>query len=86
MKGRRTPFHVAISRDEGRTWERVKVLEDDPNGWYCYTAMAFVGDHVLLGHCAGDRRTNGLGTTQITRFPVAWLYEDAAAPAPVPAR
>ncbi|WP_164102589.1 sialidase family protein [Candidatus Laterigemmans baculatus] len=75
IRGRRTPYNAAISRDEGRTWENVKTLEDDPHGWYCYTAMAFVDDHVLLGHCAGDRRTGGLNTTQITRIPVQWLYE-----------
>ena len=74
-RGKRTPFHVAISRDEGKTWEKTKTLEDDPNGWYCYTAMDFVGDHVLLGHCAGDRRNGGLNTTQITRFSLDWLYE-----------
>jgi len=78
-RGRRTPYNVAISRDEGKTWERIKTLEDDPNGWYCYTAMAFVGDYVLLGHCAGDRRKGGLNTTQITRIPIPWLYRDDAA-------
>lgn len=75
LKGKRTPFHVALSKDEGKTWEGVRVLEDDPNGWYCYTAMDFVNGHVLLGHCAGDRRTGGLNLTQVTRFPVPWLYE-----------
>lgn len=75
LKGKRTPFHVAISRNEGASWEQVKTLEDDPNGWYCYTAVSFVGDHVLLGHCAGDRRTGGLNLTQITRFSVDWIYE-----------
>ncbi len=74
-RGKRTPYNVAISRDEGRTWEKVKTLEDDPNGWYCYTAVDFVGDHVLLGHCAGDRRTGGLAATQITRFAKNWLCE-----------
>ena len=74
-RGKRTPFNVAISRDEGKTWEKAKTLEDDPNGWYCYTAMTFVGDHVLLGHCAGDRRRGGLNTTQITRFSLDWLYD-----------
>lgn len=73
-RGKRTPFHVAISRDEGKSWERIKTLEDDPNGWYCYTALTFVDDHVLLGHCAGDRRQGGLNTTQITRFSLDWLY------------
>ena len=77
-KGKRTPFAVAISRDEGRTWTGVKPLEDDPNGWYCYTAMDFIDGHVLLGHCAGDRRTGGLNLTQITRFPVTWLYAEPA--------
>jgi hypothetical protein len=73
-RGKRTPFTVAISTNEGETWERVKTLEDDPDGWYCYTAMEFVGDHVLLGHCAGKRSTGGLNLTQITLFPVDWLY------------
>jgi len=77
-RGKRTPYNAAISRDEGKTWERIKTLEDDPNGWYCYTAMDFVGDHVLLGHCAGDRRKGGLNTTQITRIPLRWLYRDDA--------
>jgi sialidase-1 len=77
--GKRTPYTVAISRDEGRTWEKVKNIEDDPNGWYCYTAMDFVGDHVLLAHCAGQRdltkNLSGLETIQMTRFSVDWLYK-----------
>jgi len=73
-RGKRTPFNVAISRDEGQTWEKVKALEDDPGGWYCYTAMEFVGDRVLLAHCAGQQATGGLNLTQITAFDVDWLY------------
>ncbi len=73
--GRRTPFNVAISQDEGETWKNMKVLEDDPGGWYCYTAVEFVGDRVLLGHCAGQRASNGLALTQITLFEVDWLYQ-----------
>jgi len=74
-RGKRTPLCVAISRDEGKTWTSVRTLEDDPNGWYCYIAMDFINGRVLLGHCAGDRRTGGLNLTQITSFPVEWLYE-----------
>ena len=73
-KGKRTPFNVAISRDEGQTWEKAKTLEDDPGGWYCYTAVEFVGDRVLLGHCAGQRATGGLNLTRITYFGVDLLY------------
>lgn len=75
LKGLRTPFSVAVSRDDGRSWTRSIALEDDPNGWYCYTAIDFVGDLVLLGHSAGDRRTGGLNSLQITRFKVPWLYD-----------
>ena len=74
-QGNRTPYTVAISRDEGKTWEKVNTLEDDPNGWYCYTALQFVGDQVLLAHCAGNRpQGTGLAITQITRFSLDWLY------------
>ncbi len=80
--GKRTPFNAAISTDEGKTWEKMKTLESNPDGWYCYTAIEFVGDHVLLGHCAGDRKkNNGLATTQITRLSNEWLYREAT-PAP----
>lgn len=76
--GKRTPFNLAISKDEGKSWDKIKTLESNPNGWYCYTAIEFIGDHVLLGHCAGDRaKSIGLATTQITRLSYDWIYEDA---------
>lgn len=66
---------MAISRDDGQTWENTKVLKDDPDGWYCYTAIVFRGDRVLLGHVAGDWDEGKLSTTQITSFDVDWLYD-----------
>ncbi len=76
FRKKRTPLTVAISKDDGQTWIKKKNLETDPNGWYCYTAIEFVDNHVLLGHCAGDRsKYNGLERTEVLRFPVSWLYE-----------
>ncbi len=81
--GKRTPFTLAISRDDGRSWERIKNIASDPAGWYCYTAIEWVGDDVLLGHCAGNTRiTNGLATTHITRLSRDWIYA-AVTPDPV---
>jgi hypothetical protein len=67
----RRPFTAAISKDEGVTWEHIRNLGFDPQGWYCYTAVEFVDDYVLLAHCEYP----GLNSLQITRVPVRWLYE-----------
>lgn len=69
----RTPLAVALSFDEGKTWAPSRLLADDPDGWYCYTAIEFVGDRVLLAHCAGLRSEGGLNVTQITSFGLDWL-------------
>ncbi len=74
LKGKRTPFCLAVSHDDGRSWTHEKVLADNPHGWYCYTAVFFVEDALLLGHCAGDRRANnGLAETHVTRVPLRLL-------------
>ncbi|MBV8880776.1 MAG: exo-alpha-sialidase [Planctomycetaceae bacterium] len=72
---KRTPFTVAISRDEGKTWEKKKTLDDDPDGWFCYTAIEFVGEKVLLAHCAGDSKVGHLNRTRMTSFDLSWLYK-----------
>ena len=73
-KGKRTPFRVAISKDDGETWVNRKTLDDDPEGWFCYTAIEFIQDRVLLAHCAGDAKVGRLTRTRFTSFDVAWLY------------
>ena len=78
--GKRTPYNLAVSKDDGKHWIKVKSIESDPAGWYCYTAIEFVGNHVLLGHCAGNTRIqSGLSTTHITRLSLDWVYRDATA-------
>jgi hypothetical protein len=71
---KRTPLVAALSRDEGQTWQTPKVIEADPEGWFCYTAMEFAGDQVLLGYCATGKGSPHLSRTQITRFSLDWLY------------
>jgi predicted neuraminidase len=70
----RTPLTVAISQDEGKTWVKRKNLRDDPAGWYCYTAIAFVRDHVLLAYNAGGAGLPRLSRMELARFPVSFLY------------
>lgn len=75
--GKRTPFNVAISKNEGVTWENVKTLHDDPDGWYCYTAVHFIkANELLLSYCAGNRPAGtALSITNITKIKLDWLYE-----------
>lgn len=77
--GIRVPLSTAISKDEGKTWLHVKALEGNPTGWYCYTAVLFTEDAVLLGYSA----INHLTHSRITRIPVSWLYQDAPQAAPL---
>ncbi len=72
-KGKRTPLVAAISSDGGKTWPVRKLLENDPDGWYCYTAIHFVDDAVLLAYCAGDSKVGGLNRLRIRRVTLDWL-------------
>lgn len=70
FKGKRTPLTIAISKDEGKSWQHLKNLEEDPEGTFCYTAIHFVGNQVLLGYGSGA----GLENSRILRIKLDDLY------------
>ncbi len=71
--GKRTPLVAAVSPDGGRTWPVKRLLEDDPDGWYCYTAIHLLEDAVLLAYCAGDSKVGGLNRLRLRRLPLDML-------------
>ena len=71
-KGKRTPLSVAVSKDEGKTWEHITDIETDPVGWYCYIAIHFTKKDVLLGYCTGS---NYLAVTSISLIRQKDLYK-----------
>lgn len=76
----RTPLVSAISNDEGITWHSHRAIEDAPDYGFCYTAIHFVGDDVLLAYCAGGPLPQGcLQRLRISRVPLAQIYEPAEA-------
>jgi sialidase-1 len=74
-KGKRTPLVAAISSDDGQSWPLRKILENDPQGAYCYTAIHFTSDAVLLAYL--DFRTLSHGKNgnclRIRRLTLDWL-------------
>ncbi len=76
-QGKRTPLTLAISDNEGKNWKNIKNIADDPDGWYCYTAIHFTKDAVLLGYCAGSQsKKTHLSTTHITKINYKWIYKN----------
>jgi hypothetical protein len=74
--GKRTPLTVAISKDEGRTWMRRRDVLAAADGWYCYTAIHFVGSRVLLGFVSGGEGLPHLSRTSLAWFETRDLYKD----------
>ncbi len=76
IRGKRTPFNTAISRDEGKTWQNIKTIADDRDTRYCYTAIHFVDDALLLAHVAG-RYSDGTRNSivHITKLNQKWVYD-----------
>jgi hypothetical protein len=75
VEKKRTPLVCGISADNGVTWAKRKLLEPDPDGWYCYTAIHFVPDAVLLAYCAGDPKVGGLNRLRIRRLALDLLRQ-----------
>lgn len=68
--GGRTPLVCAVSADDGLSWSAPRFIEDDPGSGYCYTAIHFTEDGILLAYCAGNGEADGacLNRLRFTRI------------------
>ena len=65
-----------FSDEGGKSWGKIRNIEVNPNGRYCYNAIHFTRKDALLGYCAGDRtKGNGLAVTQITKLSIKSIYQ-----------
>ena len=72
----RTPLNIAISKDEGVSWQNIKELESDPDGRYCYTAIEFIDGAVLLGYASGSQSAKThWGLTKVIKVEIPWIYQ-----------
>ncbi|MSU65553.1 MAG: exo-alpha-sialidase [Opitutus sp.] len=69
----RAPLVVAFSTDSAKTWGAPLSIEDDLTGWYCYTAIHFTADAVLLAYVAGNDQLGHLSRLRLRRVPFAAL-------------
>jgi len=71
----RTPLVCAISQDEGKTWKHHKLLESAPDHGFCYVAIHFTDDAVLLSYNAGGASSQDcLDTQRVRRITLDELY------------
>ena len=72
----RTPLNLAISTDHGKTWSHKKTIENDPDGWFCYTAIHFHKKHLLLGYISGSQsRKAHLSASRIVQIRLKDIVE-----------
>jgi len=70
IKGMRTPLTIAISKNNGRTWNNKKNIEDNPHGSFCYSAIHFSRNSILLGYF--DWSTRQITIKRLSR---QWVYK-----------
>lgn len=76
IKDERTPLTIAISKDDGHTWQKIKNIEIDPDGWYCYMAIHFDDQNVLLSYCAGSQQAGThLSVTDLALLAIKDIYK-----------
>ena len=69
----RTPLCAAISKDQGQTWGRSRIIESKSDGCYCYTSITFQKDRAILSSCAGDSKIGGLNCLKVQALSKDWL-------------
>lgn len=69
----RAPLAIAFSTDGAKTWGPSHAIETDLTGWYCYTAIHFTDDAVLLAYVAGNDQIGRLSRLRLRRIPLAEL-------------
>ena len=65
----RTPLVMAVSYDDGNTWEKHTAIETDHTNGFCYTAIHFTDDNsMLLAYCCGGKNLVPLQAVRIKKF------------------
>jgi sialidase-1 len=70
--GRRSPLAAAVSDNEGASWKRMRLLEEDLTKTYAYVSVRFHQNRVLLVYHSS---VDDLSTLKFKSIPLAWFRE-----------
>lgn len=68
----RRPLATAVSRDEGLTWQHIKVLDETPGETFAYTSLEWLPGSALLSYYAA---ANGGWSLRVRTLPLDWFYQ-----------
>ena len=71
----RTPLVASISRDEGKTWSKPKVIEASADSTYAYTSVTFHRGRALLTYYFAPNGTKQL-SLKFKSIPLKWFREE----------
>lgn len=67
--GGRSPYVIAVSKDNAKSFTEPVIFEEDEFSGFCYCAIHFVDNAVLLAYCAGGKEEKlCLAKTRIRRI------------------
>jgi hypothetical protein len=64
----RTPFVMAVSRDDGNSFGDIYILEDDPDLGYCYPSIFDGGDYILVAYYVLEGKDRNLDSNKIIKI------------------
>ncbi len=75
--GGRTPYVLAVSDDDGLTFSEPIAFETNPDAGYCYCAIHFHADSLLLAYCAGNIEDGScLVRCRIRKIPIKQIRKE----------
>lgn len=76
----RNPLSAAISRDDGKTWENIKNIENRENYDSAYPNVYFNGDEAIVTYYQMSNSASRDTELLLKIYPVSWFYKSPMAP------
>jgi sialidase-1 len=72
----RNPLSCAISRDDGKTWENIKNIENREDHDSAYPNVYFNGDEAMVTYYHAPRSATRDTSLRLKIYPIEWFYRE----------